>query len=137
MKPLLFDLGAAGGLADQICASLSIDKGEIELRRFPDGESYVRLASDVAGRDVLMLCSLDLPDEKILPLLFAAAAAREQGAGRVGLIAPYLAYMRQDRSFRPGEAVTSSAFARILSTAFDWLATVDPHLHRHPSLETI
>ncbi|MGZ8998214.1 MAG: ribose-phosphate diphosphokinase, partial [Allosphingosinicella sp.] len=97
----------------------------------------VRLRSDVSGRDVVLLCSLDSPDEKILPLLFAAAAAREQGARRVGLVAPYLAYMRQDKAFKSGEAVTSSIFARTISTVFDWLVTVDPHLHRHPGLESI
>ena len=73
----------------------------------------------------------------MLPLLFAAATARELGASRVGLVAPYLAYMRQDRRFKPGEAVTSRQVARLLSDAFDWLVTVDPHLHRYSSLADI
>jgi ribose-phosphate pyrophosphokinase len=77
------------------------------------------------------------PNEKILPLLFAAAAARELGAEKVGLVAPYLAYMRQDRRFKPGEAVTSREVAQLLSNAFDWLVTVDPHLHRYGSLAEI
>jgi ribose-phosphate pyrophosphokinase len=45
--------------------------------------------------------------------------------------------MRQDRRFRRGEAVTSRSFARLLSNAFDWLVTVDPHLHRYPSLDAL
>ena len=67
----------------------------------------------------------------MLPLIFAAATARELAAAKIGLVAPYLAYMRQDRRFNPGEAVTSRQVAGLLSSAFDWLVTVDPHLHRY------
>ena len=70
-------------------------------------------------------------------LLLAADTARDHGAKRVGLIAPYLAYMRQDKRFLPGEGITSHYVARILSAHFDWLVTVDPHLHRIDSLDEI
>ncbi|MBP0533227.1 ribose-phosphate pyrophosphokinase-like domain-containing protein, partial [Mycobacterium tuberculosis] len=73
------------------------------VRRFPDGESYVRAESAVAGRRVAIVCTLDRPDDKLIPLLLLAAAARENGATDVGLVAPYLAYMRQDSCFQPGE----------------------------------
>ena len=55
---------------------------------------------------------------------------RRAGAGSepaVGLVARYLAYLRQDRRFLPGEGVTAVYFARLLSPAIDWLVTVDPH----------
>jgi ribose-phosphate pyrophosphokinase len=45
--------------------------------------------------------------------------------------------MRQDTRFRAGEAVTSTSFARLISAGFDWLVTVDPHLHRRQSLSEI
>lgn len=137
MKPLLFTLSAAEGLAGALAGGEAAETGRLEVRRFPDRETCVRLLTPVAGRDALFLCSLDDPDSKTIPLLFAAAAARAQGALRVGLVAPYLAYMRQDRAFREGEAVTSVTYAGLLSSAFDWLATVDPHLHRHPTLSAI
>src|SRR6185503_12811188 len=85
----------------------------------------------------IILCTLADPDAKFLPLIFAAATARELGAARVGLVAPYLAYMRQDRRFNPGEAVTSRYVAKLISGAFDWLVTVDPHLHRYGALGEI
>lgn len=97
----------------------------------------MRLETAVAGRDVVAVCTLDRPDDKILPLLFLAATARELGARRVGLIAPYLAYMRQDRRFRQGEGVTSAYFAELVSHAMNWLVTVDPHLHRRHGLAEI
>jgi ribose-phosphate pyrophosphokinase len=137
MKPLLVSLDAPQELAGSLLRHTGFDAAEIERRQFPDGESYVRLLTPVAGRDVVLLCSLDRPDTKTLPLLFAADGARTQGARSVGLAAPYLAYMRQDKAFRPGEAVTSLTYSRLLSSQFDWLVTVDPHLHRYPRLDTI
>ena len=85
----------------------------------------------------MLVCTLDRPDDKFLPLVFAAAAARDLGAHGSALSAPYLAYMRQDRRFQPGEAVTSTYFAKLLSSQIDWLVTVDPHLHRRGSLAEI
>ncbi|MEO6172008.1 MAG: ribose-phosphate diphosphokinase, partial [Arenimonas sp.] len=84
-----------------------------------------------------IVASLREPDSMAVPLHFAAATAREFGARSVGLIAPYLAYMRQDKRFHPGEAVSAPLFAQFLEQDFDWVVTVDPHLHRNPSLERI
>jgi ribose-phosphate pyrophosphokinase len=120
-----------------LCEELGAEPGRVEIRAFPDGETYVRIATPVADRPVLIVCGLDRPDAKLLPLYFLATAARQQGARSVGLVAPYLAYMRQDRQFQPGEAVTSDAFGQLLSTFLDWLVTVDPHLHRHASLAEV
>lgn len=137
MSALLLELSAAPGLADSLCRKLGCERGELERRQFPDGESYVRIDSAVERTDVILLCSLDDPDAKVLPMLFVAEAARAQGARSVGLVAPYLAYMRQDKAFRPGEAVTSEIFASILSGRIDWLVTIDAHLHRHGDLGEI
>jgi len=111
--------------------------GAIEARCFPDGESYVRILSDVADKSVDLVCTLARPDEGFLRLAFSADAVRSLGAREVTLIAPYLSYMRQDRRFRPGEAVTSKTFARLVSSTFDRLVTVDPHLHRYPALPAL
>jgi ribose-phosphate pyrophosphokinase len=123
--------------AEELARTLLGEIGAIEMRAFPDGETYLRFLSDVAGRSIAVICTLARPNEKILPLVFAAATARELGAARIGLVAPYLGYLRQDRRFKPGEAVTSRHFAELISNAFDWLVTVDPHLHRYSSLNDI
>jgi ribose-phosphate pyrophosphokinase len=137
VKPLLFRLSGAEELAGGLRRELGLEEGKLEFRRFPDGESYLRFESPLAGRAVLLLDSLKGPDEKFLPLVFAAATARELGAVSVGLVAPYLAYMRQDKRFHPGEAVTSRHFAALLSGQLDWIVTADPHLHRYKSLDEI
>lgn len=114
-----------------------LEVGEAVFRRFPDGESYVRILSEIKGRKVAILCTLHHPDEKLMMLYFFSKLAKKMGAASVTLIAPYLAYMRQDKAFHPGEAVTSDLFAELLSGWVDALITVDPHLHRHHHLSEI
>ena len=135
--PLLIPLPGNEGLAHGLAAALEVETGMLDMRRFPDGESYLRYGGPVAGRAVVLVATLDRPDKKFLPVVFAAATARELGAASVGLVAPYLGYMRQDQRFKDGEAVTSVHFGRLLSAEIDWLLTVDPHLHRRSSLGEI
>jgi ribose-phosphate pyrophosphokinase len=131
---LILAFPGAARLAALLARELDAEWSELALHRFPDGESLVRIDTPVKGRCVVLAANLRQPDEKALPLVFAADAARELGASQVGLVAPYLPYMRQDRRFNPGEAITSRSFARVLSSSFDFLVTVDPHLHRWHSL---
>ena len=137
MSFLIFPLPGNEDLASQLAAASGGTMGRLETRHFPDGETYLRFADGLDGQSVVIACTLDRPDAKIAGLLFAADAARDLGAKRVGLAAPYLCYMRQDKRFRPGEAVTSRSFAALISRHFDWLVTIDPHLHRYRALDEI
>ena len=134
---LLFSMPGNERLTTELADQLDCETGKLNTRQFPDGETYLRFATDLNKRSVAIVCTLAHPDEKILPLIFAAATARELGASKVGLVAPYLAYMRQDRRFNAGEAVTSRQVARLISEAFDWMVTIDPHLHRYGDLSEI
>ena len=107
----------------------------VAVRRFPDGESLVRVGPGTPT--ALLYSSLDKPDARLLPVLLAASALRDGGADRVVLIAPYLGYMRQDQAFAPGEAVSQRVIGDLIASAFDALVTVDPHLHRTPRLEAV
>jgi ribose-phosphate pyrophosphokinase len=135
--PILIAMPGNEAMTRALAQTLGAEVGQVGLRKFPDGETYLRFATDLAGRMLAIVCTLDRPNDKILPLLFAAGTAKELGAAKIGLVTPYLAYMRQDRRFKPGEAVTSRKVAQLLSNAFDWLVTVDPHLHRYSALSEI
>jgi ribose-phosphate pyrophosphokinase len=133
----LLALPGQAALASALRAALAVPDIPLALREFPDGESHVRIEADVSGRHVAVLCTLHEPNPRFLPLAFITDTLRELGAASVGLVAPYLAYMRQDARFEPGEAITSTSFARLVSRQFDWLVTVDPHLHRWRALADI
>ncbi len=137
MKPILFSLFDSSEIAKRLKESLQVEEGDVTLHRFPDSEWYVKINSEVKNRSLIVVDSLNQPDEKILPLLFFAKTAKELGAKKVGLIAPYLSYLRQDKRFHQGEGITSRYFAELLSTSFDWLMTIDPHLHRYNSLDEV
>lgn len=133
----IFALPGNEALAIDLARLTGSQCGELEVRRFPDGESYVRVLTDVAGQDIFLVCSLNSPDLKFLSLIFAAHTIRSLGARSIGLVAPYLSYLRQDMAFHEGEAISSKIFARLLDREFDSLITVDPHLHRYPALRAV
>jgi ribose-phosphate pyrophosphokinase len=137
MRPVILPFPENAETAAALAKRLDAEVGAVTLRRFPDGETYVRIDAPMTGRATILVCTLSRPDEKMLPLLLTAATAKDLGASQVGLVAPYLAYMRQDARFQPGEGITSRYVARLLSQAVDWLVTVDPHLHRHRSLAEV
>ncbi len=137
MKPLVYHLGAGSLLAARLAAHMGAEPGTLEIRAFPDGETYLRIGDDCSGRPVVLLCSLDRPNDKVVPLLLTVETLRDLGATTIGLAAPYLAYMRQDKRFHAGEGVTARYFAQLLSRHFDWLVTIDPHLHRFHRMEAL
>lgn len=137
MKPIIFSLFQATELISNVIKNFNAEIGDVILRAFPDGESYIKINSAVKNRHIIVMTSLDHANEKLLPLLFFARTVKELGAKKIGLVAPYLAYMRQDKQFKKGECVSSRDFAAILSHYFDWLMTIDPHLHRYKSLDEI
>jgi ribose-phosphate pyrophosphokinase len=101
----------------------------VSLHRFPDGETRLQLPAALPA-DVVLYRNLADPNAKLIELALAAQTARELGARRVTLVAPYLCYMRQDAAFHPGEAVSQRVIGRLLADWLDALITVDPHLHR-------
>lgn len=124
--------------ATKLASRLSTAAITPEVRWFPDGEIYIRIDENLSGHDAVIVGSLyPAPAEKFLMTSFLAATARDLGARKVGLVAPYLAFMRQDVQFKPGEGITSAYFGRLVSGAVDWMVTVDPHLHRRASLDEV
>lgn len=120
--------------SERLADRLGVPFEPIELHRFPDGESLVRLPVDLPEH-VIVCRSLNQPNDKLIELLLCARTAREHGARRITLVAPYLCYMRQDIANRPGEAVSQRIVGQMLAELFDDVITVDPHLHRISRLD--
>ena len=120
--------------AQRFAQAADMRSAVVERHRFPDGELKLRLPASLPHR-VIVYRSLVNPNEKLVELLFVAQTARQLGAGDLTLIAPYLAYMRQDIAFNEGEVVSQKIVGKFLASMFDSIVTVDPHLHRVATLE--
>ena len=134
---VLFSIPGNELMCHSLTELLHVEPGEAIIRHFPDGETYVKVISNVYEKEAIIVCSLHHPDNKILPLYFLAKTLKEFRASSVTLVAPYLAYMRQDKRFTDGECISSELFGRLISGFVDKLITIDPHLHRKSSLKEI
>lgn len=137
MEKILFYFSENASLAKTVSEISGIPLGKAEFGKFPDGESKLRIDEELKDFEVYLLCSLDRPDSKIIPLIFFCETAKSLGAKKIHLISPYLCYMRQDKSFRTGEGVSAKYFASLISRYVDSIVTIDPHLHRIKRLEEV
>jgi ribose-phosphate pyrophosphokinase len=133
---LAFDDDGERTMAEGLAAALGWPLGCIRRHAFPDGETRITLPP-VLPPEVVLLRGLQQPNAKLTELLLAAAGARELGAARLTLLCPYLAYMRQDIAFNPGEVVSQRHLGALLAQAFEAVLTVDPHLHRVATLDEV
>jgi len=120
-------------IAERAAQAAGLHSRAIERHRFPDGELRLKLPETLPAR-VVVWRTLNNPNEKLVELLLVAQAARTLGAQHLTLVVPYLAYMRQDIAFHPGEVVSQRIVGRFLADLFDAVITVDPHLHRVSTL---
>ncbi|MDR5867774.1 ribose-phosphate diphosphokinase [Halomonas koreensis] len=124
--------------ARRLAEAAGLEARPVARHRFPDDELKLTLPFPAAGPmpgTLVIYRSLDRPNDKLVELLLLARHARRAGARRLVLVAPYLAYMRQDAAFRAGEVVSQPLVGEFLAELFDAVITVDPHLHRIDRLE--
>ncbi len=133
MSAVLLHFDDEAPAAARLAQAAGLECAPIERHRFPDDELRLRLPARLPER-VVVYRSLHRPNEKLLELLLVARTAGRLGAEHLTLVAPYLAYMRQDTAFHPGEAVSQRIVGEFLAGLFDGLVTVDPHLHRVATL---
>ncbi len=130
--------GNSEDIAKKIAKGIKGKYSKLKISSFPDGDVYMQYPSSVKGKKVIIVHSFQpRPNASLLKVVFAAETAKQLGAKKVVLVAPYLAYMRQDKRFHPGECISSRVMAKLLNNSIDKLITFDPHLHRYHSLKDI
>jgi len=122
---------AAAALAEALRARLSL----VSVHPFPDGETLPTVAAP--EQQALVYRSLHDPNPKLIEVLLSADALRRAGAQNLILVTPYLPYLRQDKVFRYGEPLSRDVVLPLLAGAFEYVVTVDPHLHRTAKLEDV
>ena len=130
--PMMVMTGTANpGLAARISAELDQPLCNLTVRRFADGEIFVRIDENVRGRDVFVIQSTNPPAENLLELLLLIDAARRASAARVTAVVPYFGYSRQDRKDQPRVSIAAKLMANLIVAAgADRLITIDFHQHQ-------
>ena len=117
-------------LAKSIAKKLNFSYQDLNLDIAPDGELHVRFDDELKNKSVVLVQSFyPHPNHSLMELLFAASTARDLGARKVILVAPYLAYLKEDKRVIKGECVSTRVVSELLSKNFDAVVTVEPHLH--------
>lgn len=131
-KPMLLMSGSANRpLAEEIAQQLNSQLCRVTLKRFADGEIFVRIDENVRGRDVYIINSTNPPAENLLELLLLMDAARRASAARITAVIPYFGYARQDRKDQPRVAISAKLMANMVSTAgADRVLAIDFHQHQ-------
>ena len=104
-------------LAEEVAAHLGQPLCQVTIRRFADGEIFVKIDENVRGRDVFIIQPTNPPAENIMELLLLMDAARRASAARITAVIPYFGYARQDRKEQPRVAISAKLLANMVSVA--------------------
>ena len=115
-------------LAEKISKKLDLPLGNIELKKFSDGEIWVKYGENIRGSDVFIIQSTSPPAENLMELLIMIDAAKRASAKRITAVIPYFGYARQDRKDQPRVAITAKLIANLITVAgTDRVMTMDLH----------
>lgn len=139
----MVDLILAGSssimLAVDVARRMGLDAIVPVVRKFPDGEIYVRITKAVEDKSVAVIHTLGgNPNDLLIEYLLVVKTLKDLGAKEVIAVIPYLAYARQDARFKEGEAVSARIIAELIESAgTSKVLTIDAHLHRIESIDKL
>jgi len=107
----------------------NVKKGEILLKKFPDGEWYARLKNDIKNEDCVVVKSA-FNNEELIKTILILDALRRNNPKSITLVLPYLVYMRQDKIFIEGEALSAEVVLKILNNYVDKIFLINSHMFR-------
>lgn len=131
-SPLMLLSGTANRpLAEGIAAELDQKLCDVTIKRFADGEIFVRINENVRGRDVFLIQPTNPPAENIVELLVLIDAAKRASAARVTAVVPYYGYARADRKDQPRVSIAAKLMANLITAAgADRVLSIDFHQHQ-------
>jgi len=125
---LIFGGSSCQVLGKEVSDGLGADLGKLIVKKFPDGELFLKVESEVRGEDVVVVQSVCKPhNDNLVELLLLLDTLRDLGAGKITTVAPYYGYGRQDRRFEGGEALSAKVVAKHIQLNSDEFVTINPH----------
>jgi ribose-phosphate pyrophosphokinase len=119
--------------ARNVARKMGADFVQLETKRFPDGEYYMRITepAKLKGKKVVFVSRGRTPDMSqdrlVTKSLLILHKLHEIGAEKIGLFLPYMPYSRQDKEFLPGEVISVNIFRKILEEKCDLIVSVTNH----------
>lgn len=105
-------------MAEQIAAAAGAELCAVDIKRFPDGEIFVKIVENVRGDDLFIVQSVSVqPNEYLMELLIMIDAAKRASADRITAVLPFYGYARQDRKDQPRVPITAKLVANLLVAA--------------------
>jgi ribose-phosphate pyrophosphokinase len=116
-------------LAEKISKKLKIPLTPVTIKKFANGEIYVRIEKKVRGDDIFIIQTMgELVNDVLMETLIMVDALKRSSARRINLICPQLGYSRQDRRTRSHEPISSKLVANLITKAgVDRIVTIDLH----------
>src|ERR1044071_281001 len=127
---LLLSGSANRAWAEELAQHVGQPLCRVTIRKFADGELFVKIDENVRGRDVYIIQPTNTPAENLVELLLLIDAAHRASAARVTAVIPYLGYSRQDRKDQPRVAISAKLMANLVTRAgADRVLAMDLHAH--------
>ncbi|HMU60551.1 MAG TPA: ribose-phosphate pyrophosphokinase [Gemmatimonadales bacterium] len=118
-------------LAEEVAQHLGQPLCKVTVKRFADGEIFVKIDENVRGRDVYIIQPTNPPADNLMELLLLMDAAKRASAARVTPVIPYFGYARQDRKDQPRVAISARLIANMVTMAgADRVLGMDFHQHQ-------
>ncbi|MFD2201357.1 ribose-phosphate diphosphokinase [Shivajiella indica] len=114
-RKVIFSIPDYRYLQEEVLQLGNFEKGEIEVKLFPDGERYQRILTPVTGRDVVLIGGT-ISDSDTLEIFDLAYALIKYGAKSIRIFFPYFGYSTMERAVKPGEVVTAKSRAVMFSS---------------------
>jgi ribose-phosphate pyrophosphokinase len=115
----IFSGSANPALTSDVCDCLTLEPGEVSLKRFADGEIHLQILENVRGVDAFAIQPTCSPvEQNLFELLLTIDALKRASAGRITAVLPYYGYARQDRKDRPRVPISAKLVASLLERAY-------------------
>ncbi len=116
-------------LSHDICAYLGIQPGQIDVFKFQNDNTFVKILENVRERDVFIVQPFSAPvNDRIMELMIMLDAAKRASSGRITAVLPYYAYGRSDKKDQPRVPITARLIATMIESAgADRVLTLDLH----------
>lgn len=116
-------------MAEEVARYAGIPLGDIDLFKFSNDESFVKINDNVRGADVFIIQPTCYPvNDNVMDLLIMIDALKRASAQRINCVIPYYAYARSDKKDQPRVPITAKLMADLITVAgADRVIAVDLH----------